>query len=55
MDQLTERLRGLLHGGLAAESEEEEEPAPKVLDGVSLHGVVKHIQKLAGSESRELC
>ena len=53
VDEVTERLRGLLQGGLGADSEEEGPAPPKVLEEVSLHGVVKHIKKLAASESRE--
>lgn len=52
VDDIEEQLRALLLAKLEGGAEEEEAPV-KVLDEVSLHGVVKHIQKLAASESRE--
>ena len=45
---LIEKLRGMrLEGG------EDSQPKPKVLDEVTLTGIVKHIQKLLASDNRK--
>lgn len=52
MEDLLQRIAALSAGGGGDEDGERAE-LPKVLEEVTLHGVVKHIQKLASSENRE--
>lgn len=52
MEDLLQKLTALSTRG-AGEEEGEQADLPKVLEEVTLRGVVKHIRKLASSENRE--